>query len=185
MLLRHLLPPPALAHPTPSPGAASRACRSRAGRVGARGGALGGRLPGSLPPGAAQVCWPDWQPGWVTGSVWGLGRVHQQTMEAACPRPRPCPLVTRPLFPAPGCADIDHNFWGRPQEQPVGGDKRPVYVWNYTQPAADLLGTVRGPLREGGRHLLLHAVAGRLSAGGCTACGCMAVNSRDRQLSRA
>ncbi|EFN55441.1 hypothetical protein CHLNCDRAFT_133737 [Chlorella variabilis] len=45
-----------------------------------------------------------------------------------------------------GNPDIDHTFWGRPQDQPVGGTLRPVYSWNRTMAASDLLGTVAASL---------------------------------------
>jgi hypothetical protein len=51
--------------------------------------------------------------------------------------------LTPPPPRLPASPDIDHTFWGRPEDQPVGGALRPVYVWNRTQAAADLLGTVR------------------------------------------
>ncbi|KAL4457269.1 hypothetical protein ABPG75_012134 [Micractinium tetrahymenae] len=40
-----------------------------------------------------------------------------------------------------GNPDIDHNFWGRPQDQNTSSAKRPAYIWNLTsQGASDLLG---------------------------------------------
>lgn len=41
-------------------------------------------------------------------------------------------------------ADIDHNYWGRAHEQPVGGKyPRPTYKWTRSMAASDMLGTVR------------------------------------------
>ncbi len=31
--------------------------------------------------------------------------------------------------------DIDHNYWGRPQDQDTSPAKRPTYVWNLTTQA--------------------------------------------------
>lgn len=47
-----------------------------------------------------------------------------------------------PTPPCVLCVDIDHNFWGRPQEQPVGSERRPAFIWTFETPASDLLGTV-------------------------------------------
>ncbi|KAI3425705.1 hypothetical protein D9Q98_007681 [Chlorella vulgaris] len=48
-----------------------------------------------------------------------------------------------------GAPDVDHQFWGRPEDQPVGavgGSLRPLYIWNRTMAASDLLGTVSASL---------------------------------------
>lgn len=47
-----------------------------------------------------------------------------------------------------GDPDVDHNYWGRPEQQEAwersnGGSPRKAYVWTRAMPASDLLGMVR------------------------------------------
>lgn len=54
-------------------------------------------------------------------------------------------MVTRPhaRHPHRAPADIDHDFWGRPEQMTTA---RPIYVYDSSTPAADLMGKVAAAL---------------------------------------
>jgi hypothetical protein len=48
-----------------------------------------------------------------------------------------------PAAPPPRRADIDHDFWGRPEQEKTA---RPAFIYDDTTPAADLMGKVAAAL---------------------------------------
>ena len=89
----------------------------------------------------AQACWPAVLCCAVLSCpVHAAGpRAAVQTSTSALLAAGCCPPCFIPLLPPTAPPDVDHSYWGRPEEQPP---PRKAYVWTQAMPASDLLGMV-------------------------------------------
>lgn len=82
-----------------------------------------------------------------------FGRIHSCSPLTSLQPRLPVSLLTPPKpYPFSDTTDVDHNYWGRPEQQEAwyksrNSLPRKTYIWTRAMAASDLMGMVRGEWR--------------------------------------